>query len=689
MKKKLIIMAMFILLMLAVIPTAMAECSSHRWMTEGYTAATCTSDGRLVQRCMTCGKSNTTTYTKLGHKTTTSTTKATCSKAGKTVTSCTRSGCNYTVVKTIPKEEHKYSKWTTKKAPTCSSTGIEKRTCSVCKYEDNRPISYKDPGNHSNLGSSVTTKDPTCTEAGSGYRLCKACGVKVSVTIAKKGHTYGNWTTKKAPTCSSTGIEKRVCSVCQAEDNRPITYKDPGNHSNLGNVVPVKDSTCTELGSGYRLCSACGEKVSMTIAKKAHTYGDWATKKASTCSSMGLEKRVCSVCQAEDNRPITYLDPGNHSALSDWTITKEPSCAETGLKYAVCSACKETVTTTIPKSSVHSYGKWTTKQAPTCSGFGMEHRICSVCQEEDNRPITYLDPSNHSALTQWTTHQPTNTAEGYKYRKCIACGKEERVTIPSLGCSHVRDYNYGPIKCIDPNPTHRKLNNYEKEKYCEVWGIAVCHCTICTAEIQDSILFREHNLVPESPDEDLSPLCKTTKSVNVKCEKCGYRTLSIIEPVGCNEDGFWIEADNCLEPDIKHYFCTRCLTWGRTEVIAPALESHVSPVTVEDPASAEYPHGCLTTYCKTCKIIIKQTAKECPMKPTIRVTCDTEGDVLFTCTCGKSETRYISSQSHNCVDVNSKLTVNGVHYEWDKMCIKCGKSMMIPDYFYPDYYLYP
>ncbi len=438
MKRKLFVLAVFIFLILTAVPSAMAACS-HRWMTESYTAPTCTADGKSVQRCMVCGASKTSTPSKLGHNKKTNTTNASCSEAGKKVTYCTRSGCNYTKVETIPKVAHSFGKWTTKKAPTCSSTGIEKRVCSVCTYEENRPITYKDPGNHSNLDKVVPTKPSTCTETGSGYRLCKACKEKVTVTIAKKAHDYGNWTTKKAPTCSSTGIEKRVCSVCSYEENKPIAYKDPGNHSKLGDVEPTNDSTCTEIGSGYRVCTACKEKVTVTIPRKPHEYSNWTTKKAPTCSSTGIEKRVCSVCGNEENRPITYKDPGNHSNLGDLEIDYDSTCTEEGKGYRVCRACGEKVTVTI-STKPHDYGDWTTIIPPTCSSIGIKGRLCTECGEEapDRQPITYLDPANHSSLGEWKTTKEPSCVEGEEQATCSVCG----VTV-THSLEPIRDHKYG------------------------------------------------------------------------------------------------------------------------------------------------------------------------------------------------------------------------------------------------------
>lgn len=62
MKKAVSVIIMVVLLMTAIAP-AFAE-HTHRWMTEGYQAATCTRDGYSRRRCITCGASD---YTKIWH----------------------------------------------------------------------------------------------------------------------------------------------------------------------------------------------------------------------------------------------------------------------------------------------------------------------------------------------------------------------------------------------------------------------------------------------------------------------------------------------------------------------------------------------------------------------------------------------------------------------------------------------
>lgn len=83
MKKLISLLTVFVLLTLALIPVASAACD-HKWMTESFTAATCTTGSRSVQRCIKCGQSKQSSGPALGHSWTapTCTTAAKCRRCG-------------------------------------------------------------------------------------------------------------------------------------------------------------------------------------------------------------------------------------------------------------------------------------------------------------------------------------------------------------------------------------------------------------------------------------------------------------------------------------------------------------------------------------------------------------------------------------------------------------------------------
>lgn len=65
--------------------------------------------------------------------------EATCTESGSVVKKC--SGCDKTTTETLPAKGHSYGAWQTVTEATTEAEGLQKRICSVCKYEETKPIS--------------------------------------------------------------------------------------------------------------------------------------------------------------------------------------------------------------------------------------------------------------------------------------------------------------------------------------------------------------------------------------------------------------------------------------------------------------------------------------------------------------------------------------------------------------------
>lgn len=121
--------------------------------------------------------------------------EATCKEAGyKDFWTCT--DCNkrfadeagtveITEPEEIPLAAHTYSDWAVTKQPTETEKGEQKRTCTVCGYNETAEIPALD---HTHTyGDWTVTKAATATTAGSRERSCTVCGYKVAETIAATG----------------------------------------------------------------------------------------------------------------------------------------------------------------------------------------------------------------------------------------------------------------------------------------------------------------------------------------------------------------------------------------------------------------------------------------------------------------------------------------------------------------------
>ena len=194
---------------------------THSYTARVTTEPSCTSEGIKTFSC-SCGASYTETIGKTGHKYTDTVVAPTCTTPGYTKHTC--SGCNKTYydsnVKVIP---HKYTDEVV--APTCTSGGYTTHTCSVCnhKYTDSKK---------SELGHDYDSNvvKATCTSDGYTTHKCKRCGHyytdnKTSAT----GHKNIK-TDKKAATCMFGGYEKQVCADCGATI-KEVTIPETGKHT--------------------------------------------------------------------------------------------------------------------------------------------------------------------------------------------------------------------------------------------------------------------------------------------------------------------------------------------------------------------------------------------------------------------------------------------------------------------------
>ena len=110
---------------------------------------------------------------------------------------------------------HSYGTWVTTKAPTCTESGIETRTCAKCGVSENRAIPAA--GHHYDAVATA----PTCTERGYTTHTC-VCGISYTDSYTDAvGHNY------KAGICTICGAldpERRPASpqiMITTESGRP------------------------------------------------------------------------------------------------------------------------------------------------------------------------------------------------------------------------------------------------------------------------------------------------------------------------------------------------------------------------------------------------------------------------------------------------------------------------------------
>ena len=163
----------------------------------------------------------------------------------------------------------------------------------------------------------------TCTEKAVYYKSCSTCGLTSKGTADEAtfesgvalDHNWGAWTSNgngtHTRTCkrdtshtetgdctggTATCTAKAVCETCGGA----YGAKDPDNHT--GKLA--WDITETHHEQAWTCCGL------ITVAKAAHTFGDWVVTKRPTSREEGEKARTCSVCGYTETKVLPKTGGG-------------------------------------------------------------------------------------------------------------------------------------------------------------------------------------------------------------------------------------------------------------------------------------------------------------------------------------------------------------------------------------------
>ena len=275
--------------------------------------ATCTQVGTKSRKCTVCGKTETQTIAKTGHKSVTDKAiPATCTTDGKTEGShCSVCGAVIKAQDTINATGHKFGNWTTTKSATCTESGTQIRKCETCGATESKSLSAK--GHTEVVDKAIPA---TCTTDGKTEGShCSVCGavIKAQDIIKATGHKFGNWTTTKSSTCTESGTQIRKCETCGATESKSLSAK--GHTEVVDKAIPA---TCTTDGKTEGShCSVCGAviKAQTTITATGHKSSGWIVDKTASIGVKGSKHKECTVCKK-------VLETAEIPALSRISISK-------------------------------------------------------------------------------------------------------------------------------------------------------------------------------------------------------------------------------------------------------------------------------------------------------------------------------------------------------------------------------
>ena len=271
--------------------------------------------------------------------------------------------------KITPAHQHTFGSWKITKAPTCTTDGEQKRSCTSkdCgHYTETATIPAK---GHS---YKITSEADPCTGGKVTY-TCSKCGDSYTEDVAAQGHKYVD--TVVAPTCTTGGYTLHTCSVCKK------SYKDnetqPTGHKYITNTV---EATCETDGYTEKKCSNCDYYTKTIIPKKGHTpSSEWTVIKQTTCAEAGEQVRYCTTCNKIIERKS--IDKLAHTPADEWIITKQPTCAEFGEQVRYCTICGNVAEKQEITKLPHTPSDWIIDKEAAPGIAGSMHTECTVCHE--------------------------------------------------------------------------------------------------------------------------------------------------------------------------------------------------------------------------------------------------------------------------------------------------------------------
>ena len=493
--------------------------------------ATCTED----QTCIVCGALIASAG---GHNIVTDpAVPATCTEDGKMEGShCSVCGEVFEAQEIVPKLGHDYGAYSQTKAPTCTTLGEEKATCSRCGAETTRTVAA--------LGHSSVT-DPavsaTCTETGlTDGTHCSRCNavIKAQQEVPALGHDWGAYAQTKAPTCTEEGVETSECTRCGETQTREIEA--------LGHFEVIDEAvsaTCTASGKTEGIhCSRCNAviKAQEEVPALGHDWGEYAQTKAPTCTEKGIETSECTRCGETQTRDIDAL---GHIEVIDEAVSA--TCTASGKTEGIhCSRCNAVIKAQEEVPALgHDWGEYVQTTAPTCTEEGVKTSTCSRCDEERTQSI----PANGHTLGPDATCTEDQV--------CTVCGEvvsaaSGHIPGPAATCTAPQVCSVCGTELV-PALGHDLQHHEAKAATCtEIGWNAYDTCSRCDYTTYEEIAAKGHTAGPAAT-------CLTAQT----CTVCGTELAPALghdlqhheaKAATCTEIG-WNAYDTCSRCDYTTY----------------------------------------------------------------------------------------------------------------------------------------
>lgn len=236
--------------------------------------------------------------------------------------------------------DHTYESAVTQ-ASTCTATGVQTNTCSLCHHSYTEGIAMI-----AHTYESAVTQASTCTAAGVLTNTCSACSHSYTEGIPLVAHPYDDGKVITAATCTQVGTLERSCTQCSHTNREPILLAE---HT-LGEPYCSEEPNCTTEGKNSAQCSQCEEVFVTEILPKNDVHDFQLTVNvAATCTAKGQGTNTCTRCARTERVTLALKD---HNYKLGFQI--EGTCIQAGMKEWVCTVCSKSKVVSTGYGS-HSY----------------------------------------------------------------------------------------------------------------------------------------------------------------------------------------------------------------------------------------------------------------------------------------------------------------------------------------------
>jgi len=616
----------------------------------------CETTGTRTYLCSVCSYSYTESIAATGHSYVSHSAKAaTCTSVGWNAYQ-TCSNCDYSTYSEIPMTSHnEATRRENEIAVGCISNGSydEVTYCTSCGWVISRnTVTVTAPG-HSYKTETVA---PTCTSEGYIKYTCSSCGYSYNETLSATSHTTATRTENSVEaTCTSNGSYDTVtyCTKCQLVISRVTSHVSASGHSYIDHAA--KAPTCTEYGwEAYQTCANCDYSSYKQIPAANHsTQTREENRVEATCTSSGSYDTVtyCTKCDTVISRVTNRISAKGHAYVNH--DAKAPSCTDIGWNaYQTCANCDDSSYVEIPAKG-HSYIKTVT--APTCTDDGYTTYNCSVCG--DSYTADEISAIGHTEKTR---------EENRVDPDCVNNGSYDIVTYCSV-CNDVLSRETVIIPADD--------HNYEAEvteASCTEDGYTVYTCTGCG----DSYVGDETKALGHDYDEEVTEAdCTNDGYTEYTCTRCGDSYVGDeTEALGHDYSEEVIEAD-CTNGGYTEYTCTRCGDRYVTNEVDALGHDNESVITEADCTNGGFTTN-TCRICGHVEVTDETEALGHDYEvEVIAPTCVDDGYSVYTCTrCGEGytdDTVATSGHSYEAEVTEATCTEDGYT---TYTCSVCGDS---------------